>query len=94
LSKFSAVNALDKSIEHALEEQCKVANINISNSAEVELRMSETTFPSGEKLWKIDNRPILKLQIQNLTEDVIVFTLEKVKWKRDIIVNNKIIMAN
>jgi hypothetical protein len=93
LSKFSAVSCLDKAIEHALEEQCKVANLNISNSKEVEMRLSQTVYETGEMLFRIDDKPILKLQINNLTEDVIVFTLEKIKWKKSII-TPKIIMAN
>lgn len=92
MSKFSAVSALDKAIETCLTAQCKEASINTSNSKEVEMRLSQTTFESGEMLWKVDGKPILKLQIQNLTEDVIVFTLEKIKWKKNIITPKKIIV--
>ena len=94
MAKFSAVAALDKAIESALTAQAKKANLDICNSKEVESRMSQTTFESGEILWKVDNKPILKLQIENITEDVIVFTLEKIKLHKEIIVANKIITVN
>jgi hypothetical protein len=88
------VSALDKAINSALESQAKKMNIDICNSNEVANRMSQTTYESGEMLFRIDNKPVLKLQIQNLTEDVIVFTLEKIKLHKEIIVANKTIMVN
>jgi hypothetical protein len=90
---ISTVPCLDKAINTQLMIQCKEASLNTSNSKEVEMRLSQTTFPSGEMLWKIDGRAVLKLQIENLTEDCIVFTLEKIKWEKNI-VTPKIIMAN
>jgi len=90
----SMVPALDKAIETALTAQAKVAGIDICNGGEVELRMSQTIFPSGEILWKIDSKPVLKLAIQNLTEDVVVFTLEKIKLKKEIIVAGRTLIVN
>ena len=87
------VPALDRAIETQLKNQCKEANLDTCNSSEVENRLSQTTFPTGEILWRIDGKVVLKLQIDNLTEDVIVFTLEKVKVKPNI-VTPKIITVN
>jgi len=85
----SMVPALDRAIETCLTAQAKEAGIDICNSGECALRMSQTVFPTGDILWKIDSKPVLKLAIQNLTEDVIVFKLEKIKIKKEIIVSGK-----
>jgi hypothetical protein len=83
------IDAIDKAIETCLKDQAKEAGIDICNSGECQLRMSQTTFPSGEMLWKIDDKPVLKLAIEAITEDVIVFTVSKIRWKKEIIVANK-----
>ena len=91
--KISTVPALDKAINSGLMAQCKEAGIDLCNSKETENRLSQTTYETGEMLWKIDNKPVMKLVIDNLTEDVIVFTLEKIKVKPNII-TPKIITVN
>ncbi len=93
MATFSAVPVLDKAIEFALKDQAKKAGIDICNSSEVEMRMSQTEYETGELLWKIDDKPVLKLEVQHLTEDVIVLTLEKIKMDKIIHVQgNRVIV--
>lgn len=90
---ISKIPVLDKAVNTALEAQAKAAGIDICNSGECQLRMTQTTFDSGEILWKIDGEPVLKLQIENLTEDIIVFTLQKIKLKKKIVIEGKSIIV-
>jgi hypothetical protein len=89
------ITGIDKAIEHALKDAIEKAGIDITHTDEVALRVSQTEFETGEILWKIDNKPVLKLAIGALSEDVIVFTLQKIKPKPEIIIPEKrIIISN
>ena len=88
------ISIVDRSIEHALQQQAKKYGIDTSDAKQVE-RMVQTEYPDGTIVWMIDKQIVLRFGIENVGKDIIRFTVTKINPTTLIIQpDNKLITVN